>query len=49
MKEWTILNIVIEVSLDQKIRVNKYSQIIDAVGTISTEHGMLIIIPHKSY
>jgi len=40
MKEWTFLNIVIEVLLDQKTSVNKYSRIIDAVGTISTEHGI---------
>jgi len=49
MKECTFLNIVIEVLLDQKTSVNKYSRVIEAVGTISIENDIPIVIVHKSY
>lgn len=49
MEEWTFLNIVIEVLLDKKTRVNKYSRFINTVGSISTENGIPIIVLYKTY
>lgn len=49
MEQWAFLNIVIEVLLDKKTRVNKYSRFINAVGSISTGNGILIIVLHKYY